>query len=238
MKSLLDQYIPTAVRPGTARQLFALRLAQKLGDAVAARHYVGLSDSYSEGQLLSAYRRAVRENGHGELGKRFHAELAQIRGNGHHDHPASLLAIRIERRTVAVAIFNGDHLEFADSRQLSSDNDKAVASAVGFIGWILARFTVESTALEAIVNGHEIQRRALRDAICATLRERMLSVWEIPKTVLFEAYGVPALKSRAELRRIATAVWPILAGTHAKPFMQDAAVLGLHVQIERLFIIN
>lgn len=238
MTLLLDRYIPTPFRPGTATDLFALRLAQKLDDGVAARHYAGLTDSYSEGQLLCAYRRAVRTNGHGELGRRFHVELEQLRGNGYHDHPASLLAIRIERRTVAIAIFHGGHLEFADSRQLSSDNDRAVASAVGFIGWILARFEIESAALEAIVNGHEIQRRALHDAICATLRERMLPIWEIPKAVLFEAYGFPALKSRTQLREIATNVWPILTGTHAKPFMQDAAVLGLHVQTERLFIIN
>jgi hypothetical protein len=48
----------------------------------------------------------------------------------------------------------------------------------------------------------------------------------------------PPLKSRSQLREVATAIWPILAGTHAKLFIQDAAILGLHVQTERLFIIN
>jgi hypothetical protein len=63
-------------------------------------------------------------------------------------------------------------------------------------------------------------------------------MWEIPKPVLLEGCGHPALKTRAEHREIATKVWPVLAGTHAKVFIQDAAVLGLHVQTERLFIIN
>ena len=218
--------------------MFALNLAQKLGDSAAVRHYVDLADSYSQAQLLSAYRRALRASGQLDLGRTFHNELAQLHGNGNHDHAASLLSIRIERRTVAIAIFHGEHLEYADSRQLSSDNEKAVVSAAGFIRWVLGRFSIESTALEAIVNGHEIQRRALHDAIGATLREHMLPIWEVPKSVLLTSCGNPPLKSRTELRVIATTIWPILSGTHAKVFIQDAAILGIHVQTERLFIIH
>ena len=240
MKSVLDRFIPTKIpfRPSTGRELFALRLAQKLKDQAAVRHYVDLADSHSEGQLLWSYRRTLRGNGHADIGRRFLAELIRARGNGYHDHVAAILSIRIERRTVAIAVFHGDHLEYVDSRQLSSDHDKALASASGFVHWILNRFSVESAALESIINGREIQRRALHDAICAALREQMLPIWEVPKSVLLEAYGHPPVKSRAELRQIAATIWPILAGTHAKVFVQDAAVLGLHVQTERLFIIN
>jgi len=240
MKYLLDQFIPrtTAFRPSTAREVFALSLAQKLADEKAVQHYLDLTESYSEGQLLCAYRRAVRSNGHGDLGRSFHAQLAQVNGNGNHDHAAALLSIRIERRTIGITVFHGERLEYVDSRQLSSDNEKAVASAAGFVRWILARFSIESAALEAIVNGHEIQRRALHDAIAAALRERMLPIWEIPRPVLLASFGHPPLRSRLELRGIATTIWPVLAGTNAKLFIQDAALLGLHVQTERLFIIN
>jgi hypothetical protein len=149
-----------------------------------------------------------------------------------------LIAIRIERRTVAAAFFRGEHLEYTDARQLSSAHDKALASAVGFINWLLGRFPAESAALELIPNGYDFQRRVLHNAICQTLRDRMLPLWEIPKAVLFEGSGYPPPKSRAQLREVAKAIWPILEGTHAKVFIQDAAVLGLHVQIERLFITN
>jgi hypothetical protein len=240
MKSLLDRYIPatTAFRPSMASELFALRLAQKLDDAPAVRHYASLVDSCSQGQLLCAYRRAMRATGNEALGRRFHVELDRIHSNGNHDRQGSLISIRVERRAVAAAIFNGDHLEYADARQLSSVHDKALSSAIGFISWMLDRFPVESAALESIPNGHEFQRRVLHDGICQTLRARALPLWEIPKPVLFECYGHPPLRSRAELREIATSIWPIIVGTHAKVFMQDAAVLGLHVQTERLFIIN
>ncbi len=112
---------------------------------------------------------------------------------------------------------------------------------IGFIHWLLTQFDqfeIDWAALESIPNGHEIQRRALHDAICQWLRERAFSIGEVPRSALLNGCGQPPLKSRAQLRRIATSVWPIIEGTHAKVFMQDAAILGLHVQTERLFIIN
>jgi hypothetical protein len=240
MKSLLDRYIPntSAFRPGDAAELFALRLAQKLGDDSAVRHYVELAGRYSESQLLCAYRRALRANGNGDPARRFHAELERIHTNGHNESPGSLVSIRVERRAIALAIFDGGHLEHADARQLSSAQDKAVASAVGFVSWTLERFPVESAVFEEIPCANEVQRRVLHEAICKTVRDRMISIWEIPRNVLYGAWGRPPLKSRSEVRQIATAIWPVLAGTHARLFIQDAAILGLHVQTERLFIIN
>jgi hypothetical protein len=239
MQSLLDRFIPstTGFRPRTTTELFALRLAQKLDDAKAVGHYLALLDSHSESQLLCAYRRTLHGCPSGDLGRRFVQELARVHQNGHRDQQADLMAVRVERRAVSAAVFRGDHLEYTDARQLSSAREKALASAVGFVNWMLARFPVESVALESIPNG-EFQRRLLHDAICAALRQQMLPMWEIAKSVLLEGYSVPPLKSRAELRETATNIWPILAGTRAKVFVQDAAALGLYVQTERLFIIN
>ncbi len=240
MNRILDQFIPvaSAFQPNTAGEVFSLRLAQKLGDAQAARHYVSLADSHSEGQIMSAYRRTLRAGGNGDLGRRFHVELERIHSNGNHNHNSRLIAIRVERRAVAAAIFHGDHLEYTDARQLSSAHDRALVSAVGFINWMLEHFPADSATLEAIPNGHEFQRQILHNAICEALRERMLPIWEVAKRDILEGCGHPPLKSRKDLREVATAIWPILAGTHAKVFIQDAAILGLHVQTERLFIIN
>jgi hypothetical protein len=239
MQSFFDKFIPASntFRPRTTAELFALRLAQKLDDAPAVGHYVTLAENHPESQLLCAYRRTLRANGNGDRGRVFHRELEHTHANGNHERNARLISIRVERRAVAAAIFLGDHLEYADSRQLSSARDRALASAVGFVSWMLERFSAESGALESIPSG-EFQRRVLHDAVCEVLRDHMLPLWEIPKTVLFESYGRPPLKSRTELREIATSIWPILVGTHAKVFIQDAAALGLHVQTERLFIIN
>ena len=77
---ILDQFrpTPTTFQPTTAAELFALRLAQKLNDAGAVRHYVSLLESCSEDQLLCAYRRTTRESVNGDLGRRFHLELERI----------------------------------------------------------------------------------------------------------------------------------------------------------------
>jgi hypothetical protein len=240
MSSLLDRYIPTQApfRPKSASDVFALRLAQKLQDAPAVRHYVSLADGHTESQMLGAYRRTLRASSYTDRGRQFFVELRRSQVNGSQNGCVRLISIRVERRTVAATIFHGQHLEYADSRQLSSDRGKALESAVSFIMWMLDRFPVESAALEAIPHGFEYQRRLLHDAICGTFRERLLPIWEIPKIALLQGCGHPPPVTRAELREIATGIWPILAGTHAKVFIQDAAIVGLHVQTERLFIIN
>ena len=135
MNPILDQFTPTATafRPKKVGELFALRLAQKLRDAPAVRHYLSLADRYSEAQLISVYRRTMRAGGNEDRGRRFHVELERIHSNGNHVHPASMISVRVERRAIAAAIFHGDHLEYADARQLSSLHDKALASAVGFV---------------------------------------------------------------------------------------------------------
>jgi len=240
MRSILDRFTrPSAgFVPQTRQDVFALRLAQKLDDRPAAAHYAVLASEYSEAQLLNAYWRTLRYAPSGERGRRFHVELARVPANGSSNGDTSLIAIRVERRAVAAAILRRDYLEYTDARQLSSAHDKALASAVGFINWMLARFPAESAAIESIPNAHECQRRVLHNAICQTLRDRLLPIWEIPKAALLDGYGHPALRSRRQVREVATSIWPILAGTHAKLFIQDAAVLGLHVQTERLFMIN
>ena len=238
MHSLFEKFTPTVFRPIRTSDLLALRLAQKLGEAKAVGHFVILADRYTESQLLWAYRRCLRTNGEGDRARRFHVELERAPSNANQVPHSSLISIRIERRAVAAAIFDGDHLEYTDALQLSSMREKALASAVGFINWMLERFSVESAALESIPNGHEFQRRILHEMICRTLRDRILPIWEVPKVVLLEGCGQPPLKSRAQLRDVATSIWPILAGTHGKVFIQDAAMVGLHVQTERLFMNN
>ena len=238
MTPILDRFTPStsAFRPKTLAELFGLRLAQKLGDANAASHYARLASDHPRAQLLAAYRRAVDAASGEDLAARFHVELKKTPGNGGNGRGSKLMAVRVERRSVAAAIFQGEQVEYTQVRQLSSANDKALGSAVGFVNWMVNHFPVESATLESIPNGHEFQRQILHDAIMRTLGEGTLPVWQVAKTDLFQGYGYPPLKSRKELREVATTIWPILQGTNAQVFAQDAAVLGLHVQVERLFL--
>lgn len=147
----------------------------------------------------------------------------------------NLIAIKVERRTVAVAIFIGGHLDFTEIRQLSSNPDKAEASAMGFISWVFTAFQSQSAALERLAPKSTIRRAHISQAILRTLREQGVSVWDVAKQELFEAYGIPALKTRKELREVISSFWPILNGGERSEAVLDAAALGLYVQTERVF---
>lgn len=138
---------------------------------------------------MSTYRRALRVAGSTDLGRKFHNELRRSSHAPLLDAPGALMAIRVERRTVAAAVFRDMHLEYADARQLSSNHAKALSSAAGFVRWLLSRFPVESSAVEEIPEKKEILRRAVHETITATLREQMISVWQVPRSVLLESFG-------------------------------------------------
>ncbi|MGJ5814480.1 hypothetical protein [Paludibaculum fermentans] len=228
----------TTFRPKTATELFALRLASRLNDTDASGHYLGLLERFSEAELLAAYRRTTKPGLHGDVGRRYQTELRHSQGSGPLDKDLKLIAVRVERRSVAVAVLYGDRLEYVQVRQLSSVKDKALGSAVSFVEWVCDQFRLDSAALESISIEDEIQRKAISTAITQVFRDRLIPIWEIPKVDLLTAYGHPRLKSRKELRAVITGIWPSLEGTNSKVLIQDAVALGLYVQTERLFIIN
>jgi hypothetical protein len=222
-------------RPSTVHEFLALRLAQRLGEDSIAQHYADLSEHYSEGQLLIAYRRAL--TGHFDIARRFHAELGPLE-NRHFgtESRGKLAAIRIDRRAVAVAILNGEHLHHTDACQLSSSPDKALASTVSFITRrVIEKFDFESAALEIIPHGHEAQRAIFHQATVRALGAKAIGILETSKTELFQAFGYPPLHSRKELREIMSRIYPALDEEPGAPWIHDAAALGLYVQTERLF---
>ena len=240
MSHILDRMIPSEAkffRPSTPTEFVALRLAQKLGNAAEARHYLHLLEQHSLHRLLIAYQRAIaREIDDPKI--HFHSELDRLNGTSYGSNPSiqGLISIRVEGRSVAATIFHGEYLEYAQARQLSSSFAKAESSAVGFINWLLETMPVQSAALEIIPNGHEFKRSILNSAISRAIRDGGLSLWEVSKQDLLAAYGDPALSSRKELREIVSQLWPVLNGGNSRIWIQDAIALGLYVQAERLFI--
>jgi len=241
MTSILDRVAKSArtqygdFRPASTREFFALRLAARLGEAASAGHFAQLADQYSEGQLLAAYSRALRS--HVDIGRRFHLELeplkARMVGNG--SGAGRLLAVRIERRAVAIAVFSGDHLKHADARQLSSIPDKALDTAASFVTRFIEKFQFESAAFEIIPNDREMQRTLLHRAVLDVLSHQAIGIQDVRKEELLGAFGHPGLRSRKELRTTISNIYPVLDESFGGPWTHDAAALGLYVQTERLF---
>lgn len=219
--------------PKSSDDYFALRVAQKLGDEKAASHYASLVSQNGKDALLVAYIRAKKRSRPGEdRAQRFHDELKGVNGQ-HIEASGKLLALKVERRTVAAACFYGTRLEFTESRELSSDPAKAVSSAIGFLNWICQVFDSDSAALETEQDS-EIRRAALHHAIVASLRQQSFSIRETPKFEILRTFGVPAPRTRREMREVIGSIWPILDS--GRPAVLDAAALGLYVQTERLFL--
>jgi hypothetical protein len=226
--------------PGTTPEVFALRLATKLGDGAAAKHYAELVERYPADHLLIAYHRAVAHSHNGNVARRFHDFFEPLKhrddqSTGNSKSPYRLAAIRVDRRAVGVAVFNGDHLTYAQARQLSASPGKAISSAVGFIERIMRQFEVKSAVIEAIPNGDERHRKALQEAIVGALADDEINAGEVSKAELFEAFAHPPVNSRRKLKEIASRIWPILDEQSGGPWTHDAAMLGLYVQIETAF---
>jgi len=149
-------------------------------------------------------------------------------------NPSKLVALNVERRSLAMAIFIDQRLDYTDARQLSSSEEKANESAVGFLNWALSIFPIGSAALEVIA-GAEIRRARLNRSILEAFRERGIPVWEITPEELLGAFGEPPLRGRREVRETVLSIWPILDGRKAESSILDAAALGLLVQTKRLF---
>src|SRR5581483_10769131 len=125
MMRILDQMTAkrtlTWFRPTTEREFFLMRLAQKLGEPAAVEHYAELARQHNDETLLLAYRKTVNQ-GHlpQDLAAAFHRELASIRRQDDRSHADRVLAIKVERRCVAVAVFVGTRLDFHDMRTLGA----------------------------------------------------------------------------------------------------------------------
>src|SRR5947207_14751139 len=95
---------------------------------------------------------------------------------------SKLAAFRIERRSIAAAVFIGTQLDYAHVKQLSSDHETAENTAAGFVNWILASFNVPSAVIETFENGQELLRAQLNRTLEENLRSNGTSLFKIGKS--------------------------------------------------------
>ena len=147
---------------------------------------------------------------------------------------SNLAAIKVERRSIGVVIFVGQHLDYTQLRQLSSSYDKAELSAVSFVNWLIETFGVQAAALEQTASGRSSRRLKLSQAIVRVLRAQSgIAIWEIDKEEILQAFAVPALRTRGQLREVINSIWPILPGQKDQAPILDATALGLYIQTKR-----
>lgn len=149
---------------------------------------------------------------------------------------SNLAAFKIERRRVSAAVFVDERLDFSDSRQLPSVYAKALESAARYVDWITRTFQIESAAIETLRSDPGTWKSKLTVEIIGQLRAIGIPVFEAEKAALLASFAHPPLRYRTELRRIVESIWPILSTKDKTIGCIDAAALGLHVQVEKLFV--
>jgi len=222
----------------TPHDVFALALARKLEDTAAAGHYARLCQKHTTDQLLHAFHKSMKAQDAEPRYRRFHSCLGTVKSNGGSNGRPRLAAIRVERRAVAIVIMHADNPEWLRVRQLSSVHDRAMTSAAYFISKTMDSFPITSAAMETIPDGygHEYHRGQLSELVVSLLRDRAVSITQLRKQEVFEAFGYPPKRSRKEVRGLIERIYPFESFSgYGGPLLKDALALGLHIQTERLF---
>ena len=143
-----------------------------------------------------------------------------------------LLAIKIRRRSVALAVFSGQSLEYVATLQLSNEPGAVIDSVARLVAQALEHF---NPALAALGIGRI--RESSRVSTVMKFTEEMLTsrgipVWKVKDQILLESYATPKLKSCGQMRSIVASFWPHLSPRQMSAF--EAVALGFYIQIERL----
>jgi hypothetical protein len=241
MTPILDRIAAQARQflPSSPEDFLALRLATRLGEPQSAAHFALLASQNPAEMLIGVFHRTLSSTQPTEdLGRAFHRELARHRPNGEHLPLSRLVAIRIERRCVATAVFTGRRLDAVRVRQLASDPVKAELSTAGFVRSIVGEFEIESAVLEHVSCPEDVQRTVLARAVSHQLRESAVSLMEVDRRRVAAAFGHPPLVTRQDVRDAVLRIWPQLTPRRGQLCVLDAAAMGLFVQTEHLFSLN
>jgi hypothetical protein len=140
------------------------------------------------------------------------------------------LTLRVNRRAIAAAVLDDEQLTLVDGRYLPSHRERATAAAVRYVTRLLEMTGLKRIAIEAAADD-ESQGMAVLTAIKDLLNTREVTVLEISVSDVLQAFGVPGLRSRRQLRE---AVAPLFTGLQSrgaiKEYVTDAAAAALFVE--------
>jgi hypothetical protein len=150
---------------------------------------------------------------------------------------SKIVAFKIARRSASVAVFSGRHLDFLETKHLSNVPDKAGDALRRFVGWVFENFHPQLAALGLDEEDRKPRAALLASGVEKQLLQHGIPVWKVMDSQLLEAYSVPALTRKQELREIGRSMWPQVT-PERNQFVVDAALIGLYVQVERLLSKN
>jgi hypothetical protein len=145
-----------------------------------------------------------------------------------------LAAFVVGRRSIAAAVFEGSKLSFWQVRSFQARHEKAISAVTAFVNYIIERCEIEAAGFEEVPADLKTRAADLTEFVQNLLREHSIPLLTTSGKTLFASYSHPPIYSRAALREIALQVFPQLRGFSSGKELQDAALLGLYFQTERL----
>lgn len=208
--------------------VFAIQLARLLEDTVHLGLYLKLVPLYPHIVLADAVKRLL-ENGTQTppLYERFCEELTQRRFRGP-GRAADIIACKVERRSLTIALFNGPRLVFTQTRAVAANAESAERSATAFVKQTLADQPGASLAVETYDDA-DTRRDRLVGVVMTVAREEGVPVWEVSSADLLQAFAFPPCQTRKECRAIVTSLWPQLMPEDLRPAQADAVAIGTFV---------
>jgi hypothetical protein len=144
---------------------------------------------------------------------------------------AEILSLRVSRRAIGVAILRSDGLALSDGRHLPSGPTRAVSAATRYLERLLGS-SITAVVVDSPARGLSPVTDRLLDSIHEVLSSKRLISLVIGKSEVLTAYGLPALRTRGDVRSVVGAYWPALGRitSRAKPYMVDAAAAALYAE--------
>jgi len=144
-------------------------------------------------------------------------------------------ALALERRLAVLVSFHNLHLDDVLCRSLPEDTELASQRLTLFLKQQVETRRIEFVVLETPRVSWTERMQKLFHSAKDTLRSVGIPLEEVELGSLLNGYGHPPLRRREELRKAAWSIWPSLQDLRAKRSGAEAAALGLHLQIGRLF---
>jgi hypothetical protein len=140
----------------------------------------------------------------------------------------SILALRVARRALAAAKVQNDRSTFLDGVHLSSGRERTEATVRRYLAKVLEQ-TAPTGVLILAPEERFDQRGSLR-YVQTQLAQAGMSMRIVRLPELLHAFGVPPLRTRAQLHPVIESLLPELAHVKGavRAYILEAAALGLY----------
>lgn len=217
-------------RPTRPEEFVALQLARRLGGLSALPTCYDLVCTKPLMTLVAALRETHAVAADERLTALVESANA-FTNTAANDTLPSVLAVKVERRTLAIVLAKAGVPERAQVRELSSKPDAATTAARRFVQQAVLKFPDCAVALEVQASDAITRRSALIHAVWEEVSSLQCPIMRVEDKLLLEAFAHPAYRTRQQMRHAVARYWAPIA-KRQRPVLIDALALAFYAFVE------